>query len=128
MTVDQLTPVQLDEFFEAYVECALWSSMDDEGEPLDMHETSVFCHNTMLNDCRMFTDRNYDKLMEALEHSGYTLAKAGHDFWLTRNHHGAGYWDRGLGKVGDRLAYSAEVEGSVDLYVGDDGLVHCQGY
>ena len=28
----------------------------------------------------------------------------GHDFMLTRNGHGAGFWDRGLGELGDRLS------------------------
>jgi hypothetical protein len=27
--------------------------------------------------------------------------QVGHDFWLTRNRHGAGFWDRGYGKLGD---------------------------
>lgn len=30
-------------------------------------------------------------------------ARAGHDLWLTRNGHGAGFWDRDLGELGDRL-------------------------
>lgn len=127
-TIDQLTPAQLDEFFNGYVECALWSSIDDNGDSLDMYDVSIDCHNAMLNDCRLFAQRgqNYEYLMEALEHAGYNLNKAGHDFWLTRNHHGAGYWDRGLGEVGKRLTYAAEVEGSVDLYVSDDGEVEQQ--
>ena len=28
---------------------------------------------------------------------------AGHDFALTRNGHGTGFWDRGLGEIGDML-------------------------
>jgi hypothetical protein len=31
------------------------------------------------------------------------MEQAGIDFWLTRNRHGAGYWDRGLGITGDKL-------------------------
>ena len=55
----------------------------------------------------------------------YHYGRAGHDFWLTRNGHGAGYWDRGLGEVGDALTTAAEVYGSCDLYVGDDGKIYC---
>lgn len=125
VTIDQLTPAQLDEFFNAYVECALWSSIADNGDSLDMYDVSIDCHNTMLNDCRLFAQRgqNYEYLMEALEHAGYNLNKAGHDFWLTRNLHGAGFWDRGLGAVGERLTEAAHYEGSIDLYVSDDGEV-----
>jgi hypothetical protein len=123
--IDQLTPAQLDEFFNGYVECALWASLDDEGNSLDMYDVSIDCHNTMLNDCRLFAQRgqNYEYLMEALTHPGYTLSRAGHDFWLTRNHHGAGFWDRGLGEVGKRLTEVAQYEGSIDLYVSDAGEV-----
>lgn len=49
---------------------------------------------------------------------------AGIDFWLTRNGHGAGFWDRGLGDVGTRLTCAAHNYGSVDLYAGDDGLIY----
>lgn len=42
--------------------------------------------------------------------------QAGHDFWLTRNRHGAGYWDRGLGNLGKRLTESAHGYGEVCVY------------
>ncbi|WP_174817195.1 hypothetical protein [Nocardia brasiliensis] len=36
----------------------------------------------------------------------------GHDFLLTRDGHGAGFWDRGLGAVGEYLSQNARVYGS----------------
>lgn len=48
----------------------------------------------------------------------------GHDFWLTRNRHGAGFWDRGLGELGEKLTTWAHSYGSSDVYLGDDGKVH----
>ena len=51
------------------------------------------------------------------------LEALGHDFWLTRNGHGAGFWDRGLGELGDRLTGLAKPYGTVDLYITDDGKV-----
>ena len=36
---------------------------------------------------------------------------AGHDFALTRNGHGAGFWDRGLGEMGDMLTKECEPYG-----------------
>ena len=50
--------------------------------------------------------------------------QAGHDFWLTRNGHGAGFWDRGLGDRGQRLTDEAHVYGEATAYVGDDGLIY----
>ena len=38
----------------------------------------------------------------------------GHDFTLTRNHHGVGFWDRGYGPAGDRLADYAHAAGPID--------------
>jgi hypothetical protein len=46
------------------------------------------------------------------------------DFWLTRNHHGAGFWDRGLGDLGDVLTAFAHLEGERDTYLGDDGYAY----
>jgi hypothetical protein len=53
-----------------------------------------------------------------------TPAQIGHDFWLTRNRHGAGFWDRGLGDLGDKLTAAAHTYGESNLYVGDDGQVY----
>ena len=56
----------------------------------------------------------------------YTYAESinGHDFWLTRNRHGAGFWDRGLEFVGINLTDAAHAWGEFNLYVGDDGLIY----
>jgi hypothetical protein len=43
--------------------------------------------------------------------AGSNAAAAGHDFALTRNRHGAGFWDRGLGDLGDRLTKAAHAYG-----------------
>jgi len=56
--------------------------------------------------------------------SDMDAGQAGHDFLLTRNHHGAGFWDRGLGERGDRLTANAHPYGATDAYVGDDELVY----
>lgn len=50
-----------------------------------------------------------------------------HDFWLTRNGHGAGFWDRtelDADELGDRLTVLAKEFGAVDLYQGDDRLLY----
>lgn len=54
---------------------------------------------------------------------GYGLTNAAHDFILTRNHHGAGFWDRGLGIAGDILTQGADDAGGVAPYVTDRGGV-----
>lgn len=49
-----------------------------------------------------------------------TFNRHGHDFAFTRNHHGAGFWDRGYGEVGDRLTEAAEAYGEHSILT-DDG-------
>jgi hypothetical protein len=111
----------LDAFFRAYQECALWSSCDDDGEPLDalywLDDIEEATAAGMLADCRDFCDSNKATLADL------DASQAGHDFWLTRNHHGAGFWDRGLGAVGDALTRAAHAYSSRDLYVTDAGTV-----
>ena len=113
------------DFVTAYVTCALWSSTDNSddsgGDPLDDNygtddiEPATFA--AMVADCEAFMQANKRDLR------GMNIEQAGHDFWLTRNGHGAGFWDRGLGVKGDRLTKASKVYGSCDLYVGDNGKI-----
>lgn len=45
----------------------------------------------------------------------FDAEQLGHDFSLTRNHHGAGFWDRGLGALGDWLTRCAQSFGESSL-------------
>lgn len=56
--------------------------------------------------------------------AGIGPGQIGYDFNLTRNGHGAGFWDRGLGEAGDRLTDRCRPFGEWCLYVGDDGKLH----
>jgi len=110
-------------FIDAYMVCALWSSsdtVDGEDVELDTFRVDQIHPDTatkMRHDCEAFMDRCEKDLAE------WEAAQAGHDFWLTRNGHGAGYFDRGI-ESGDRLTIACAAFGGVDLYVGDDGLIY----
>ena len=118
-----MTANDIDEFRRDYVICALWSSTGDDGEPLDngrdSDDVSAATMATMREECAAFWAMN----AADLEH--LDAGQCGHDFWLTRNGHGTGFWDRGYPNgIGDRLTAASKMFGTVDLYVGDDGLVH----
>jgi hypothetical protein len=123
-----------DEFFKAYVQAALWSSNDESDEPLDQNydesDLSDSARTSMREDCEVFLSVNridlveYESVMPRREWS--TSAQAGHDFWLTRNHHGTGFWDRGIGALGDRLTRAAQSYPEVHLYVNDDEEICCE--
>src|SRR4051812_29933619 len=95
----------LDDFFKHYLVCALWSSMDEStpegGQPMDAtYDLDSFAPVVLVNlkrECQDFIEANLEDLADL------SAEQAGHDFWLTRNGHGAGFWDRGLGAVGERL-------------------------
>lgn len=54
---------------------------------------------------------------------GITDEQLGHDFTLTRNGHGAGFWDRGNGAQGEWLTEMCKPFGECAAYVGDDGKI-----
>jgi len=116
----------MDFFTRSYIEAALWSSMDNAtdqgGEPLDAHfGPNDIARETLAKieeDCQAFQ-------RDHAEDIGGNLERAGHDFWLTRNHHGCGFWDGDWPEEsGERLTAASHSFGSVDLYVGEDDLIY----
>lgn len=110
-------------FFTAYVTAALFTSIDDKGEPLDKRRTPADIDPDtiarMKADCELFQSRNL------LELSGLDEADAGKDFWFTRNHHGSGFWDGGYEEPqATRLTDAAHNFGEYTLFVGDDGAIY----
>lgn len=128
------TELNFEKFVQAYIAAALWSSTDEAGDPLDdSHSPDDIAPETlqqMREDCRDFFDgmqkdlQEYCEATDSEEWSGESCA--GHDYWLTRNGHGAGFWDRGLGALGQRLSDAAKVYRGFDLYIGDDGKIYGQ--
>jgi len=123
--------IDIDEVLDHYIEAALWSSMDDNEEPLEKH----YCRNEihpdtaakMREDVEKFVNENHADLQLW---KGVTTVEqqAGHDFWLTRNEHGCGFWEPEWTDLptnpGDRLDEAAKEFGCFELYVGDDGLIY----
>lgn len=115
-----------------YLICALWSSTDNSdesgGSPLDEnYSLSDIAPETLKqaqDDCNAFVD----EIVPILEAHGDSVAwdseQFGHDFWLSRNGHGAGFFDRGNEPVWQELQRAAKAWGTVDLYVGDAGQIH----
>lgn len=121
----------LERFTQGYIDAALWSSTDDEGEPLDRYCLDDIAPETMdrmRKDCAAFYAANIPAIDNGPVHAvGCSNEEyAGHDFWLTRNGHGAGYWDGDWPEpAATALADRAKAFGECDLYIGDDGLIYC---
>jgi hypothetical protein len=123
---------------DAYIECALWAGLDisreDEGghnPPLDANfgpdDLSEEAYQSISREVRDFLEANEADIWQTGDEFEIDPEQIGHDFYLTRNGHGAGFWDRGLGELGDRLAAAAKVYGSSELYPGDDGRLYVGG-
>lgn len=127
--------VELDEFTREYIEAALWSTNDESdesgGEPLDAnYSASDIDRDTlaeMVTDCAQFQDECAELLVldNLLHTTANSMSQAGHDFWLTRNGHGCGFWDGDWeDAAGEKLSDAACRFGEVNLYVGDDGKIY----
>ena len=105
-----------DDFVQGYLAAALWAGLDlsdvgeDELRTLDQRaETwdsdSVVTAIMVCDDFRRLAGENL--LSQAGDDS-----QNGHDFYLTRNGHGTGFWDRGYpDDVGERLTKHARTFG-----------------
>jgi len=113
-------------FLQGYITAALWSSVDDTEDPMDSNydasDISTETLEQMERDCEAFQLDNKKLYID----NGWSNGYAGHDFWLTRNHHGCGFWDRDFAnkKIGKLLTNKAEAFGEFNLYIGDDNLIY----
>lgn len=140
--------IELDDFTIQYLVTALWSStvslpvpedelidgcMDvDENHPLHgisdcdpldyyfgIEDFTVEALRSAKVDCRKFQDDNSDDLEDE------DIETAGHDFWLTRNGHGAGFWDGDYEEEkGERLTQKSKDFGELRIWVDSDGKLH----
>jgi hypothetical protein len=75
-------------FYDGYIECACWTENVRDCTDSELWQMEL--------DCKDFLNKASD-LMD-----GLCLSQCGHDFWLTRNRHGNGFWDRE--NIKDRIA------------------------
>lgn len=110
-----------------YLDCALWSSTDESdesgGEPMDNNYTTSDIDDQTKRQMRADVSKFFIKNRALIDAGGQTDEQVGHDFWLSRNGHGAGFFDRDLGDVGDRLQAAAKKFGGFNLYV-DNGTIY----
>lgn len=118
-------PRDVDEFTLAYIECALWTSHDGDENYFNSLGWTKLSKDTlamMIADCVKFQAQN------KLALDGYPAKQAGHDFWLTRNGHGAGFWENDYGSEtqNEMLTNACHEFGECNLYLGDDGKIYAE--
>lgn len=119
----------LDAFTQGYLEAAFFTSTghleDGDLEDASLAELADAAWQSAAADCTKFQADNSQALSDAYTLEDYDSEKAGRDFWFTRNGHGTGFWDRGLGDVGDTLCAAARWS-ERNLYRGDDGRIYIE--
>lgn len=104
-----------------------WAKRVEEGQQKDMpgdfgfRDLAPEALATIMRDCEHFqADAKVAALIQGRE------AKAGRDFWYTRNGHGCGFWDGDWDDVnpGEILDLRAKTFREVDVYLGANDLVH----
>jgi hypothetical protein len=117
----------LDGFTRGYIEAMFFTETghaeDEELEHASVAELAPGTLAEIKRACAMFQMTNAPDLAEAFNNTEYDAEAAGRDFWYSRNGHGVGFWDRGLGEVGERLHKLAR-HNEVTLYRGDDNLLY----
>lgn len=120
-------------FVRSYVGTMLWASTDEEGNPLDSdfsyEDLSLETWRQVIQDCRSFFSQTEN--VYAMDDAPWgkdgsnPYQMGGHDFWLTRNGHGAGFWDGDWPAPYDTtLTTLAKTFGNQDPYAGDDGRIY----
>lgn len=112
---------------EQYLNTALWSSTDESneqgGEPLDRNYTIDDISPETIEQAHL--DWNSFQALAGSLLEGLDLSQVAHDFWLTRNRHGAGFWDGDYNDdIGEKLTDIAHKFRELYPIIGDDGLIH----
>jgi hypothetical protein len=115
-----------DEVVDWYLKAAIWSSVDDDQADLDAtYNVSDFSYEAVAKAyrrCQTFMTLAKDLLAVA----PLDASDVGYNLWMTQGHHGVGFWDRGLGEVGQQLTTFAQQERELHVVIGDDGELHLE--
>jgi hypothetical protein len=109
-------PGKLDSCTRQYLETAMWASTDDNDVSLDKEFSITDFAPEAIEKAR----KACDEFCDNNDVSEIENDQVGHYLWLSRNGHGAGFFDIKR----DDLQKAARKLGEVDIYVGDDGLLY----
>jgi len=118
-----MLPVNIDDIVKSYLETAFWSTEEQENglkekSIADVDRMSVQgAKKDVIDFLRQAETQAPDELQS------YDAEALGHNLWLSRNGHGAGFFDDN----NDKLQDIARNMKGVDMYVGDDGKVYISG-
>lgn len=107
----------LETFLNAYYAAMFWTEEDHLIE--DQCETWELSQKAKLD-----SKDDAEKFLSLVEHLELDPGQLGHDFWLTRNHHGAGFWDGDYTEQQEKVLMDAVSNFKpVDIYPNDYGFL-----
>lgn len=112
----------LDRMTAAYLDCAAWADAEAHGID-ECAPWSAAAREQARNECADFRDCCERK---GVNTDGWDAEQLGHDFWLSRNRHGAGFFDRPWADA-DALQVLAKTYGGAYLYTNDAGEIEFGG-
>jgi hypothetical protein len=116
---EEKIPFNIGAVLDSYLETALWSSGDDdEFSGLTIYNFDTKSKDAAKKDIIKFIADANKQFPDELE--TYDVQSLGHNIWLSRNGHGAGFFDDN----NDGLQELARKMKEKDIYVGDDGKVY----
>lgn len=116
--VDLYRDVERNQLLLGYLTAALWTSDHTDRAALDDITPDDMARAE--SDCARFASENAADLATVTDDTTHGLYQAGVDLWLTRNGHGAGFWDGDYPEPqATRLTDAARRMGEVDLDLGD---------
>ena len=110
---------------DSYLETMMWADGKDP-------DTDEAFDGILSEELKKESEADVKKFLKLVDDKGidltkYQIEQIGHDFWLTRNGHGAGFWDGDYeDKDGKILTMISESFGSKSPYLGDDGLIYLE--
>lgn len=137
LTLTDLTELfteELDPLVDQALGTALWSTPDPNTEIDDylnarftIEDVPAHARADMTARLLLFITENAE-LIAAARATGYAedLTQIAHDYVLTCNREGAGFWDRGLGEIGEELTEATEAHGPWELFVTETGILELE--
>jgi hypothetical protein len=106
---------------DSYLETLLWASGEEgEFDGITIYDFSEEAVNSSKKDIEKFIETINEKPTAVAEANEYDERMFGHNFALSRNGHGAGFFDDN----NDRLQYICRETKSAEPYLGDDKKVY----
>jgi len=114
----------MDKYLQEYLITALWSSTDDSDRPLDENYDITDIDNQSIQQAKKDMS-DFETKASALYNLDILDMPIGHDFWLTRNGHGSGFWDGDYPEeIGESLTKLSKEFKEVNLTIGDNGKLY----